>query len=343
MSNPASLIPDEALFFIVDQHARVDDVIVFLYEHPSTRTVQHFNEVNAHLKGWVRPGQMVIITPPEPSACAKWEAVMMEAAARVDAELASATERERKALAQHYAFLNSAAGYSGTLYGWSNTYFDQKKKHVERILKNIEELYVQTYKQTGSLNQNGFFTRRRALFLQLDQTINGMLETKMFGYDVSPNRMRAELGLSSKATVHQWKVQGGANNVPAFASNYQRLAIASKNFSRLGYVAIALDVGSSVTNIKAACTAAPGSVHCRKTQHAETGRAIGSIGGGAAGGALAAYGVCSLVFGLPSAGSSFLWCSIVAGASGGYAGSKVMGKAGETIGDKIYSSSESRR
>lgn len=113
--------------------------------------------------------------------------------------------------------------------------------------------------------------------------------------------------------------------------------------SRLGYVAIALDLGSSVANIKAACTAAPGSADCSRSQHTETGRAIGSIGGGAAGGALAAYGVCSLVFGLPSAGSSFLWCSIVAGASGGYAGSKVMGRAGETVGEKIYSSSELRR
>lgn len=261
---------------------------------------------------------------------------MMEAAAKVDEELAGASEKERRTLARHYAFLSDAANYSGTLYGWTNVYFDQKKKHVERILKNIEQLYVETYNRTGSLNSNGFFTKRRALFLQLDQTVNGMMEQKMFGQDVSASRLRAELGLSSKAAVHQWKKQGGAASVPEFATNYHRLAQTAKTFSRLGYVAIALDVGSSATKIHAACTAKPGSAECSKTKFAETGRAVGSVGGGAVAGSVAAWGLCSLVFGLPSGGTSFLWCSIVAGASGGYAGAQVGGKKGEQLGTVIY-------
>lgn len=340
MSQSTSLIPDEALFFVADQHMRVNDLLAYLYEHPSPKTAQHFRRVNEHLQdGWVKLGQMVIITPADPSACNKWEDVMMEAAAKVDEELAGASEKERRTLARHYAFLSDAANYSGTLYGWTNVYFDQKKKHVERILKNIEQLYVETYNRTGSLNSNGFFTKRRALFLQLDQTVNGMMEKKMFGQDVSASRLRAELGLSSKAAVHQWKKQGGAASVPEFATNYHRLAQTAKTFSRLGYVAIALDVGSSATKIHAACTAKPGSAECSKTKYAETGRALGSVGGGAAAGALASWGVCTLVFGLPSAGSSFLWCAIAVGGAGGYAGSQVLGKAGGAVGETIYESS----
>lgn len=130
-------------------------------------TVSHFKTVNTHLgDGWVKPGQMVILTPENPGACTQWEQIMMKAAEKVDEEPASTSEVERKALAEHYAFLSNAANYSGTLYGWTNVYFDHKKRHVERVLKKIDALYVDTYNRTGSLNTRGFFAKRRALFLQ---------------------------------------------------------------------------------------------------------------------------------------------------------------------------------
>ncbi len=44
-----------------------------------------------------------------------------------------------------------------------------------------------------------------------------------------------------------------------------------------------------------------------------------SVAGGAVGGFLA-YEACNVVFGIPSAGTSLLWCGIIAGAAGGYLG-----------------------
>lgn len=188
----AKAIPDEALFFVADRYYSRNEILTFLYTNPSSATAEHFNAVNIHFKdGWVTPGQMVIVTPPEPSACSKWEAIMMAAAARVDEEIAAMSERARRDLARNYALISNAAGYSGTMYGWTGMYFDQKKRHVERVLKRIEALYSKTYNQTGSLNHSGFFTQRRALFLQLDQTINGMLERRLFGQDVNANRIKA--------------------------------------------------------------------------------------------------------------------------------------------------------
>lgn len=337
MSKPALQIPDEALFFIADQYIRVDDLLRYLYDRPSANTSQHFKSINAHLKGGsVQPGQMVIITPANPSACTQWESVMMEAAAKVDEELAKMSERERRNLARHYSFLSDAADHSGTLYGFVNGHFAEKRKRVEQILKSIDELYVSTYNRNGSLKGSDFFTQRRALFMQLDHTINGMMEQRAFGYDVSHSRLRTQLGLSSKAAVHQWKMQGGATSVREFANNYSRIAKTAKAFSRLGYVAIALDVGSGAAKIKAACTAKPGSEECEKIKFTETGRVAGSVAGGAASGALAAWATCSLVFGLPSGGTSLLWCSIVAGGVGGYGGSKAAGKYGESFGEELY-------
>lgn len=337
MSRAHPSIPDEAVFFIADQHTRVEDVMRYLYSQPSPKTVQHFKSVNAHLKsGGVQPGQMVIVTPPDPGACMRWESVMMEAAAKVDEELARMSERERQTLARHYTLLSDAADHSGNLYGFANGHFAEKKKRVELILKNIDELYVRTYNRTGSLKGSDFFTQRRALFMQLDHTINGMMEQRAFGQNLSHAQLRTKLGLSSKSAVHQWKTQSGATSVKEFATNYNRIAKTAKSFARLGYVSVALDVGSSAAKIKAACTVKPDSDECEKIQYTETGRAAGSVAGGAASGALAAWATCSLVFGLPSGGTSFLWCSIVAGGAGSYVGSKSAGSLTELGGEKIY-------
>lgn len=330
-------IPDEALFFIADQHVTVNDVARLIYENPSPKTLEHFRSVNMHLNdGWVQPGQMVIITPPNSKACSMWEPIMMDAAAYVDQELIKLTEQERLRLARNYSLLSNAASYSSTLYGWTHTHFRSKVIHVSQVLKKIENLYVTTYNRTGGIGNHSFFAQRGALFIQLDQAINGMLARQMFGYNVDAARIRSELGLSSKSLVHQWKAQGAATSIPEFRRHYSNLTHSAKIFSRLGYTAIALDVGSGLANIKTACTLEPNSPHCHKIKYSETGGTLGSIGGGFAGGAAGAYGVCNLLLGLPSGGTSLLWCSIVAGASGGYIGSRMGRGMAEDVGETIY-------
>ena len=103
------------------------------------------------------------------------------------------------------------------------------------------------------------------------------------------------------------------------------------NLKRVGYVGIALDGFQSYANIQQACLSQPGGDNCGRTKYRETGRLGGSIAGGGIGGFVTSYGVCNLVFGLETAGTSLLWCTIVAGATGGYFGAK---KGGEFLGNK---------
>ena len=71
-------------------------------------------------------------------------------------------------------------------------------------------------------------------------------------------------------------------------------------------------------------------------EYVETGKAGGAVLGGAGLGYLGGYAVCSVVFGLPSGGTSLLWCGIVAGGAGGVIGGSGGGYAGGVAGELIY-------
>ena len=62
----------------------------------------------------------------------------------------------------------------------------------------------------------------------------------------------------------------------------------------------------------------------------------GSIAVGMAGGFALSYGLCNFVFGLPSGGTSLLWCTIVAGGAGGAGGGWLGAKGGKSLGNVIY-------
>ena len=106
----------------------------------------------------------------------------------------------------------------------------------------------------------------------------------------------------------------------------------SQNLSRVGYIGMGLSVANAEVNIRKACLAGD-SEECTKSKYTERGAAALGIGSGIAGGYLASWATCTLVFGLPSAGSSALWCTIVAGGVGGTAGGI---KGGALLGNELY-------
>lgn len=329
--------PDDILFYIAERDMSMIEVVHTLYNTPSKTTQDHFIRVNAHLvNSRVRVGQMVIITPENPLQCSLWEDLLQKAARHIDAELDRQTEQEKAALARNYALFNNATSYSSAGMGWISGYFDKKKNHVTKALDQIEKLYETEYSKTGALKSNDFFTKRRALFQQIDRAVNGMLERRMWGQNVDANRIKSKLGLSSKSIVHQWKAQGYATDIDGFKSNYTRLANASKIFTRLGYVSIGLEVAGGVSKIAEACTLGQVDANCTKTKFTETGRVAGSVTGGVVGGTATSYLVCNLLFGIETFGSSLLWCGIVAGAVGSYGGSKLGGSMSASGGEIIY-------
>lgn len=328
-------IPDEAMFFIADGYYSIDQIMRVIYDYPSEKTREHFVAINAHLKSRIEPGQMVIVTPPNASSCQRWEVVMQAVARQVDVELAAMAENERKALARNYALLSNVATYTSPMYGWVNNYFARRADHVKRILEQIDHLHGASYQAHGKLPTDHFFSQRKLLFFQLDQAMNGLLKRELFGNPESAGSLKRQLGISSKATVHQWKVQGYVDGIKGFENNYQNLKRTAKVFNRFGYVAIGLDIIGGAANIRKACAFEPESDRCMRARFVEPGKVSGSILGGMVGG-FVGYSACNLLFGVETLGSSILWCGIALGGVGGYSGSKIGGDAGEWSASKIY-------
>lgn len=261
---------------------------------------------------------------------------MQEAVRIHESELRAMSEREKQVLARNYAFLSDVANYTSPMYGWANGYFSQKTRLVENLLDQMDRLYQSSYRTHGHLNSAHYFAQRRALYTQLDQAVNGMVRRELFGRSAGTQGIKKQLGISSKAVTHQWKASGQITSVGKLRENYQALIRTSKTFSRLGYVAIGVDVLGGIANIAEVCTSMPDSASCSKVKFTETGKVAGSIGGGMLAGSATAYATCNVLFGLETAGTSLLWCAVVAGAVGSYGGSKYGGDLGQATGQTIY-------
>ncbi len=329
--------PNEALYHFAKQTQSVDALIRSLYVQPSQSTINHFLSVNSHLKdGQVQVGQLVIVTPENSLQCTPFESDMMAAAIVVDHRLAQLSKEERRIIAENYQLLNNITSVGGAGYGATLTYFSHHVKNIEGILKQIERLYVQTYNTTSQLKSPKFFQQRRQLFMRLDATMKTFVGQARMGFSYGFLDTRQALGLSTKSIVHQWKTQTGpVNRIPGFDKNFNNVAKLSSVLRKAGYVGIALDVGQSGLKIHEACTVGTDQ-ECAKTSFKEGGRLTGSVAGGGFGGFATAYVTCNVIFGIESAGTSLLWCGIVAGAAGSYVGGKYGGEYVESGGEKIF-------
>lgn len=321
---------------IVEKQMPVEQLIMIMYNSPSENTYKHFKMVNAHIKnGIVQVGQVVLLSPEDAQECTIEEAEFLNIAKAVDLTLLKLSNSEKQLLVNRYEFLSNAASYNGLFLGVSNTAWNAHTNQVKSILKDLERTYVTSYKSNGNLHNQNFFTQRKIQFARLDAALSRFSQPAFGGKLVSGD-IRSNLGLSSKSIIHQWSKQvANTTTIPNFHKNYAAVAEMSRNLKRVGYLGIALTGLDAAANIQKACTVSDNAA-CSKSKYTQTGKAAGSIIAGSFGGGIAAWATCSLVFGLPSGGSSFFWCAVVAGASGGYVGGKYGGEYGESKGEVLY-------
>ncbi len=226
--------------------------------------------------------------------------------------------------------------YSGAGYGIAVNYFSNHKKQVEYILNEIEKLHVRTYNRTGRFNSSTFFNHRKRLFQQLDNALKTMVGRSRMGLNFDRGNIKQSLGFSTKSIVHQLKDHPvPIAKIPDFEKNHLKVINYSKILKRVGHVGLALDGIQSAAKVHNACTTGI-EQECTKSMFSEGGRFSGSVAGGAAGGYLGGYVVCNMIFGLPSGGSSLLWCGIVAGGAGGVIGGNYFGNEGKKRGELLY-------
>ncbi|WP_351079410.1 hypothetical protein [Shewanella sp. CAL98-MNA-CIBAN-0140] len=323
---------------IIEKQMPVDQLIMIMYNSPSENTYKHFKMVNSHIKnGIVQVGQVVLLSPEDAKECTIEEAEFLNIAKAVDLTLLKLSNSEKQLLVNRYEFLSNVASYNGLFLGVSNTAWNAHTSQVKSILKDLERTYVTSYKSNGNLNNRSFFTQRKIQFARLDTALSRFAQPN-FGGKLISGDIRSNLGLSSKSIIHQWSKQAGnVTTVPNFHRNYAAVAEMSRNLKRVGYVGIALTGFDAVANIQKACTVSD-TATCSKAKYTQTGKAGASVLGGIGGGMVATWATCTLVFGLPTGGTSAFWCAVAAGSAGGYAGGKYGGELGGFLGEELYMS-----
>ncbi len=329
---------DYAFIHIAKRKISVEQLISQLYDQSSQETIRYFQLLNSHLKqGYVLPGQAVIIASPKGSECSMFEIELMASVKRMEQKRHHLAQEKREALGRYYGLLDNVAQHGGMAYGLSVGYFSNHAKSVTSILKEIEQTYVQQYNQQGHFNNPRFFVRRNHLFNNLKSTLKNMVGKSLAGPDIDHHNIRKSLGLSSQSILHKLKAQGGLpiEKIPQFEANYTKVTNLTNNLKRAGHLGIVLDVGQSAARVHRACTVDADNNQCGRTGFKETGRVAGNVAGGLVGASIA-YATCNVIFGLPSAGTSLLWCGIVVGASSGYIASNIISTEGVKQGEIIY-------
>ena len=155
--------------------------------------------------------------------------------------------------------------------------------------------------------------------------------------DPRHTKMKRALGLSTRSTLNAWRRQGRpVSSIPEFHRHYERVSRLALHLRRLGYVGIGMDGYYSYRRIQEACTVDNPDPACTRRRFTEGGRLIGSVSGGFAGGWAATYGLCNMVFGLPSGGTSVIWCGVLAGGAGAFGVGMATGLLFETAGEFVY-------
>lgn len=219
------------------------------------------------------------------------------------------------------------------------------KEALDRMKALIDELNELSEDHAKKMNEAGsnaskkalketFYEKRRVILDKLKSDVN---KNMMRAIDLPVDKkLKTTLGLSTKANIYQARgnktivgVKGG------YASRYAYVAKMAKWLQRGGYLAAAIGTAQTMYEAKAICSIEPNSAIAKQHNLTQSdlddacayqlgqsiARSAGLVAGGMGGGIAATWLVCTIAFGLPSGGTSFFFCALVAGGAGAAAGS----------------------
>ena len=321
------------VFHVVRERTTLSALIQKLYEQPSNAIVTLTRELNPTVSEQLHPGQLLILSHPDGEQDPDQLQRMQAAQRQVEHARRSLDEPTQQATIDYFNLFDDLSGYGAAGIGLFATATGRKLDAVQKVLRDIEALHQKTFAQHGTIRTPEFYAQRRALFARLDTAL-AQLTLKYTGFADSA-KVKAQLGISTKSIMHNWKEAGtAAGGIPGYVENYTRVAKYAKWMRGAGYVGVVLDGANFTSKIVEACTTGREG-ECEQTVYVDGSEFSGSTLGGMAG-AGAAYGLCNLAFGFFSAGTSLLWCGIVAGGAGGLAGGATGGAIGKYFGTQLY-------
>ncbi|MGK4351172.1 PAAR domain-containing protein [Enterobacter sichuanensis] len=304
-------------------------------ENPPARAKELFATLNGPDERY-KAGSIMLLVDPEKQDDEQI-AHMQAAKQRIDTALEPLTHEEANFLHKHYATIANFSNIADKGIGLAADPVGKYFENIEKILKEIQETYKNTYMTRGALIGEQFYVRRAQLFTELDRVLKvGFLNKAMkFG---EYTKIKNALGLSTSAITHKWN-ETGVSDIEGYATHIERAAKYTKAMRYAGYVGIAFSAIHSINEINEACSTGR-EAECTKIKYTEIGSFSGGLAGGLAGGAIG-MGICSLVLGtatMAAGGAGALACGVILGTSAGYVGGEYSSSGGEAVGEFIYNS-----
>lgn len=306
----------------------------YLFEGKSPAgTRELYLSLNGQGKEYKAGSVMLIVDPDKQDD--EQIAHMKEAKQRIDIALEALTHKEANFLHNHYATIANFSNIADRGIGLAAEPVGKYFENIEKILKEIQETYRNTYMTRGALIGEQFYVRRAQLFNELEQVLKvGFLNKGMkFG---EYTKIKNALGLSTSSITHKWN-QTGISDIEGYATHIGRAAKYVKAMRYTGYVGIGFSALHSVNEINEACSVGR-EEECTKKKYTEVGNFVGSTSGSIFGGSLAVP-LC-IAIGVGTAGTGGLACAVIAGGTLGYVGGEAGGWGGEKAGNTLYNTIE---
>lgn len=323
-------------FYIVQEVMPRSALEAALFDKADGAALEKFKRLNPHVTGYAKPGQLIVLSDPNNLQCTREEALLTEAAQKVDAALKPMTDEEASFMVRHRSEIESVLSEGSTSVGVGTAIFAKNLGDVQTSLKDIETLHQKSFLRDGNLRSPEFFAERARLFAKLDKQLN-FLTKKGIGFPDHPS-LKSALGISSKSLVHHWSLAGAPGQIPGYATHAEGVAKAAKFVKYGGWIGTAVGGGASYMKVQDVCTAGNAAA-CRKIKFTEGGNFVGGVAGGAMTGAALTGATVSTIcigLGIPTGGAATLLCGVIIVGAGSYAGGKLLGAGGETLGEAIY-------
>lgn len=326
---PASTV--EPGFHIVEQGMSRSALESILFPQPEPAVLEKFRSLNPQLTHFAKPGQLIVLSDPLNTQCTREEALLMEAAQKVDAALEPLSDAEAEFMARHHGEIESFLSQGSTGVGIGAAMFGKHLGNLKDTLVELEDLHKRTFDKHGKLQGADFLSERKRLMTQLDNSL-GPLVRKGVGIPDHP-KLKSALGISSRSLVHHWSKAGSAGGIPGYATHIDGVSRASKVVKMGGWVGVGLQATASGLKVKETCRVDKEEA-CRKVRFTEAGKFGGIVAGGYIG-AAAGGGTC-IAIGAGTVGVGGIACAIVMTGLGVAIFGDSFGSAGELTGELIY-------
>uniref|UniRef100_UPI0030DD9A93 PAAR domain-containing protein n=1 Tax=Pseudomonas sp. RL_15y_Pfl2_60 TaxID=3088709 RepID=UPI0030DD9A93 len=322
-------------FYIVPQSTTAQGLETQLFTSPSSAVLDKFKGLNPNLDQ-VKAGQMIVLSDPNNQQCTREEALLMEAATKVNASLEALTPDEADFMARNRDEIESFLTQGSTSIGIGEAIFAKHLEGVSNSLRSIDSLHQRSFQQYGHLRAQEFFAERQRLFSQLEMQLTSLTK-KGIGFPDHPN-LKSALGISSRSLVHHWTKAGAPGQIPGYATHINGVARAAKYVKMGGWIGTTVGAGASYMKVQDVCTAG-NTEACERVKYTETGSFAGTVVGGAITGfALSgsAAGTICIALGVPTGGIGALACGLIVVGAGSLAAGGIGGGIGESTADVVY-------